>query len=87
MTKFFKREIRCVLHRKMGRSTVKLWTRHYSSIENALKKGVELSILTGQPGDVLEITDANFEFLIATLKLKVGVTKRSNMEIKFYLKD
>lgn len=85
--KTHKRPIKATLHRKKGNSTKVVWERYYGSIASAMKRGVELTILEGQPGDVLELTHSNFEFLIATLKLKVGSKNLQSMEIKFHIEN
>lgn len=82
-----KRAIRATLHRLKGKSSVVIWERYYASISSALKRGVELAILEGQPGDVLELTHSNFDFLIATLKLKVSSNNLASMDIKFHIEN
>ena len=87
LEKVYKREYRVVLHRKSGNSTEEIWTKFFSSVSNCIRRGSELAVLTGQPGDVLEITHSNFGFLIATIKLKVGITSFADMSIKFHLNE
>ena len=62
-----------------------LWTRFFTSVTNAVTRGVELAILTGEPGDILEISHSNFGFLIATVKLKVNAKNFTNLNIQFHL--
>lgn len=83
--KQYKRNIRATLHRASGNSTEVIWVKYYSNISNAIRRAVELSIFTGQPGDVLEFTSSNFDYLIATIKLKVGVSVFANMDIEFHI--
>lgn len=49
-----------------------LWQRNYVAPINAMRRGAELLILTGQPGDVIQISHAEFGFEIAVIKLHVG---------------
>lgn len=84
--KFYKRSFCCKLHRLTENSSKVIWTRYFNSLAKCISRGTELSILTGQPGDVLEITSSNFGYLVATIKLKVGATSISDLNIKFYLK-
>lgn len=87
LEKIYKREYKVVLHRRRGNSTEEIWVKFFSSISNCIRRGSELAVLTGQPGDVLEITHSNFGFLIATIKLKQGTTSFADMSIKFHLKE
>jgi hypothetical protein len=82
--KVYKRPIKATLHRRKGNSTITVWVRYYHSIASAISRGVELAILKGQPGDVLELSSSNYGYLIADVKLKVGSSGLSNMEIKFH---
>lgn len=83
--KFYKRQFRASLHRKMGNSTEVISVRYFSKLSKALSRGVELAILDGQPGDVLEITSSNFDYLIATVKLKVSISGKDSLDIKFHM--
>jgi len=85
ITKVYKRTITATLHRLCGNSTKIIFVRRYANVTNAIKKGIELFIFSGHPGDVLEISHSNFGFQIATVKTKVGSSKISDMQIKFYL--
>lgn len=67
--KIYKRKIKAVLHRKKGRSTVEIWTRYYGKVHTAVIRASELAILTGEPGDCVEISSSNFGYPIATVKL------------------
>ena len=83
--KTYKRAFRAVLHRRKGNSTEEIFTRYYETVTSALTRGVNYAILRGEPGDVLEITSSNFEYEIATLKIKVGSKGLSSMDIKFHI--
>lgn len=73
--KTYKRPILAQFHRK----NEVLWTRTYNRISTAIPRSVELAILEGQPGDVVEFSNANFGFQIATVKLSVT----GKIDIKF----
>lgn len=47
-------------------------TRYYTQLTNAIPRAMQLLLLHGQPGDVAEISNANFGFQIATIKVHVG---------------
>ena len=85
--KVHKRPIRATLHRVKGNGVTVVWARYCASISSALKRGVELAILSGHPKDVLELSHSNFGFLIATLKLKVGSKNLTSMDIKFHIEN
>jgi hypothetical protein len=57
------------LHRKHKRSTLILWTRHYSSMESAIKRAVGLAITEGFPGDVVEFSHSDLGYQVATVTL------------------
>lgn len=84
MSKGYKRAIRATLHRRKGNSTTAVFSRFFANVTSALSRGVALAIEGGQPGDVLELTSSNFDYLIATLALKVGSKGLSTMDIKFH---
>lgn len=67
--KYYKRKIAATLHRRKGKSTEVIWVRYYTKVSKAVLKASELAILTGEPGDVVEITSSNFGYPIATVKL------------------
>jgi hypothetical protein len=73
--KHHKRPILAQLHR--GKELV--WSRYYVKISTAIPRAVGLAILEGQPGDVVEFSNSNFGFLIATCKL--SVTGKLSIEI------
>lgn len=76
-----KRPILAILHRKVSYGTMVIWTRHYARLDRAIPRAVQLAMLDGQPGDVIEFAHAEFGFQIATLKLSVG-KNASNIELK-----
>ena len=82
-----KRPITVKLHRLMNHSTEVMWTRYYATATNAIRRGVELAILTGHPGDVLEVSSSHFGFLIATVKLAVGANNLVDLQVKFHVTD
>jgi hypothetical protein len=56
------RPILAILHRRLtphARGTEILWTRHYVRLENAIRRAVELAVLEGEPGDVIEFALAS----------------------------
>lgn len=57
---------------QLHRGTEVVWTRHYSTIVNAYRRAVELSMIIGHPGDVVEFSNTNHGFQIGTVKLHVG---------------
>ena len=68
-----KRPILAELHRKGWHpATDTVWVRHYSAISRAIPRAVELALLAGVPGDVVEFSHAEHGFQIATVKLMVG---------------
>lgn len=75
------RPILATLHRKVNGSgaTQELWKRHYSRITRAIPRAVEIALLTGQPGDVVEFSSNDFGYQIATVRLSVG----GKIDIKF----
>jgi hypothetical protein len=75
------------LHRRRGNSTEVVWIRFYTKLSKALARGVELALLTGQPGDVLEISSSNFGYDIATVKLSVNAKHLSQMQIVLHTED
>lgn len=62
------RPILAQLHR--GQQT--LWKRHYASLSNAARRAVELAMLSGEPGDVIEFSWAPAGLQIGTAKLSVN---------------
>lgn len=81
-----KRPVCVRLQRSTGHiADVVIWTRYYSSVTNALRRGVELAILTGYPGDALEVSSSVFGFLIATIKLTVNAKSIANLKIEFHV--
>jgi hypothetical protein len=82
-----KRPIVAKLHRSMNHTTEVMWIRYYSNATNAIRRGVELAILTGHPGDTLEVSSSHFGYLIATVKLTVGANSLVNLEVKFDVID
>lgn len=83
--KEYKRKIRACLHRPKGKSTIVLWTKYYSKIENAVMKAPAWVMFFAEPGDVIEITSSNFDYPIATIKFKAGSTTMSNMETIYHI--
>lgn len=79
----YKRPIAATLHRASGKSTVEIWVRRYSSVTRAITRGVELMLLEGEPGDVLEISSSNFGYQIATVKLRVNAQSLRDLKIDF----
>lgn len=63
-----KRPILATLYRKHQ----PVWVRRYSRITTALPRAVQLALLEGQPGDVVEFAHSDFGFQIATVKLSVN---------------
>lgn len=86
--KYYKRQIRARLHRLQpgSNASVEIWTRYYNTVTSALSRGVMYALMTGEPGDVLELSSANHDYPIATLKIKVGSKSLSTMVIDFQLK-
>lgn len=87
MAKIYKRAFRATLHRKIGGSTETVFVRYFSKVATALSRGLTLSIMEGEPGDVLEVTSSNFDYLIATMRLKVGSKNMATVDIKFHVVD
>lgn len=85
--KIYKRAIKATLHRNKGRSTAIVWERFFSSVTKAMTRGVELALLDGEPGDVLEITSSNFGYAIATVKLGVSTKGLTNIKIEFLIEE
>lgn len=87
MVKFkeYKRRVRACLHRPKGKSTIVLWTKYYSKLENAVFKSPLSVMFMAQPGDVIELTSSNFDYPIATIKFKVGTTTIANMETVYHI--
>jgi hypothetical protein len=83
--KEYKRRIRVCLHRTTTKENIVIWTKYYSKLENALMKAPVSVVFFAQPGDVLEITSSNFDYLIATIKFKVGKTSIANMETMYHI--
>ena len=68
-----KRPTLATLHRKGWHEfTDVVWNRHYSATTRAIHRAVELALLSGMPGDVVEFSHADYGFQIATVKLLVG---------------
>lgn len=65
------RHIVATLHRRVGESnrTQALWTRHYTRVENALRRATELFYLEGQPGDVMEFALITNGMQLGTIKM------------------
>ena len=86
-TKFYKRQIRATLHRLQPgtKASAEVWTRYYETVTSALSRGVNLALLTGEPGDVLELSSSNYGYQIATLKIKVGSKNLASMVIDFQI--
>lgn len=87
MKKIYKRPICVTLNRLGKESSIYLWSRYFSNIENAITRGVMLALLTGEPGDVLEITSSNYGYLIATIKLKVNAKSVADLQVKFHVEQ
>ncbi len=87
MTKFkeYKRRIRACLHRPCGKTTTVVWTKYFSKLENAIFKAPMGVMFIAEPGDVIEITSSNFDYLIATIKFKVGKTTIANTETVYHI--
>jgi len=79
----YKRAIAVTLHRRTGKSTKVIWVRYFNRVTTAIPRGVELALLSGQPGDVLEFTSSNYGYLIATIKLNVGAKGLDSLNIDF----
>ncbi len=52
-----------------------------------MTRGVELALLDGEPGDVLEISSSNFGYAIATIKLGVSTKGLTNIKIEFLIDE
>jgi hypothetical protein len=87
MTKLkeYKRRIRASLHRPAGKTTTVVWTKYYSKLENAMMKSPASVMFFAQPGDIIEVTSSNFDYLIATIKFKVGVSSIANTETVYHI--
>lgn len=64
------RNIIMTLHR--GKKTV--WVRRYARIDTAIRRGTQLTVLDGQPRDVMEMSHAVSGRQLGTIKLQVGNT-------------
>lgn len=49
-----------------------VWVRRYARIDSAIPRAVQLAILEGQPGDVVEFARAVTSLQIGTVRLSVG---------------
>ena len=83
-TKHFKRPYLAILHRtEPGRkSTTILWTRYFKRLDTGIPRAVQLAMLEGQPGDIVEFASANHGYQIATIKLTVNA-KLAALDIRF----
>lgn len=50
-----------------GRKKEKVWTRHYSYMDTAMPRAVQLTLQTGQEGDVVEFASQELGFQIGVL--------------------
>lgn len=62
------RHIVATLHHK-GKP---VWNRRYARIDTAFPRAVELLIIDGEPGDVIEFSHSEYGFQIGTVKIKAG---------------
>ena len=63
-----KRTILATLYRKNKPEA----RRQYARISTAFPRAVQLLMLEGEPGDVIEFAHADFGFQIGTVKIHVG---------------
>ncbi len=48
------------------------WQRHYSRVQNAIRRASELGFLYGLPGDVIEISDSKTGAQVGIIKVHTG---------------
>lgn len=48
-----------------------VWTRHYARIDSAMKRVMELFVIEGEPGDVVEFSHKVTGMQIGTMKMHV----------------
>lgn len=77
-----KRPITATLHRKVHsqRYSIALWTRHYSNFLNAIAKAQQVLLADGQPGDVIEYAHSEAGFQIATTRISVGGSTKTELD-------
>lgn len=63
-----KRPVLATLHRKGER----VWRRTYARIETAIRRGCELAVTNGRPGDVVEYADDRTGVQLGTVKVHAG---------------
>jgi hypothetical protein len=52
----YERKFQAILHRRDGNKRVQVWTRTYARLETACRRAVELCMIDGKVGDVIEVT-------------------------------
>ena len=57
---------------QLHRGDKTLWKRYYRNFPNAARRATEVALLSGQPGDVVEFSNAETGFQIGTMILHVG---------------
>ena len=68
----YERNIHAQLHRKVSaRNSEVVWNRSYARLETACRRAVELMILEGQAGDVIEVFHNVTGLQIGTVKMSV----------------
>lgn len=72
MQRKYERNIVATLNRVEGNKRVVVWTRTYARFDTAAPRAVELGILTGQPGDVVQIASILTGLEIGTVKIHAG---------------
>ena len=72
MANKYERKIIATLNRVEGNKRVVVWTRTYVRFDTAAPRAVELGLLTGQPGDVVQISSILTGLEIGTVKIHAG---------------
>jgi len=71
-----KRNILATFHTRNAAKTLvlnpNLRPRRYVRVQTAIPRAVEILLWLGSPGDVVELSHAEFGFTIATIKVHVG---------------
>ncbi|QBJ04474.1 hypothetical protein HOV23_gp099 [Pseudomonas phage Lana] len=71
------RGISATLYR--GRKKDKVWTRYYSWMDTAMPRAVQLTLQTGEEGDVVEFASTELGFQIGVLHVR----PRNRLELEY----
>lgn len=71
------RPISATLYR--GRKKEKVWTRYYSWMDTAMPRAVQLTLQTGEEGDVVEFASTELGFQIGVLHVR----PRNRLELEY----